>query len=115
MNQIHSRTSGTLPVTATDDELDALAAEGRLRPVGQPLGGDDIADEDELRANMGGRPTLGHDHATGRGASARHQVGLPEHTNTALNAYVAEHNTTASAVIRAALEAYLTDQDVPVA
>ncbi|WP_314719379.1 ribbon-helix-helix domain-containing protein [uncultured Actinomyces sp.] len=32
---------------------------------------------------------------------------LPESTNDALDAYVREHNTTASAVIRDAVEAYL--------
>lgn len=104
----HDTNDGLLPATTTDDQLAALAAEGKLRPVGQPLGGGDIVDEDELRAIMGGRPTLGHDRATGRGASARRQVRLPEHTNTALDIYAAEHNTTASAVIRDALEAYLT-------
>ncbi|WP_159626742.1 helix-turn-helix domain-containing protein [Actinomyces sp. zg296] len=31
---------------------------GALRPIGQPLGGGDIADEDELRAIMGERPNL---------------------------------------------------------
>ena len=103
----HNRVSGPLPDTTTDDEIDSLATEGRLRPVGQPLGGGDIADEHALRTLMGGRPTLGHDHATGRGASARRQVRLPEHTNTALDAYVAAHGTTASAVIRDALDAYL--------
>lgn len=111
----HNRISGPLPDTTTDDELATLATEGRLRPVGQPLGGGDIADENALRTLMGGRPTLGHDHATGRGASARRQVRLPEHTNTALDAYAAEHNTTPSAVIRAALDAYLTRRDTPAA
>ncbi|WP_167203018.1 gamma-glutamyltransferase [Actinomyces respiraculi] len=105
----HNTISKHLPVTTTDDELDTLATEGRLHPIGQPLGGGDIADEDELRAIMSGRPTLGHDHAIGHGASARRQVRLPEHTNTAIDAYAAKHNTTASAVIRDALEAYLTN------
>ncbi|WP_139738374.1 hypothetical protein [Actinomyces wuliandei] len=58
---------------------------------------------------MGGRPTLGHDHATGHGASARRQVRLPEHTNTALDAYATAHHMTPSAVIRQALEKFLND------
>ncbi|ARD41307.1 hypothetical protein [Actinomyces gaoshouyii] len=87
--------------TTTNDELDAL------RPIGQPLGGGDIADEDELRAIMGGRPNLDSPRATGAGASARRQVRLPEHLNTALDDYAAAHSTTPSAVIRDALTAYL--------
>lgn len=102
-------TTITGPAEATtDDELDALATAGALRPIGQPAGGGDLADERALRAVLtGGRPTLGHARATGRGASARRQVRLPEHTNTALDDYAAAHGMTASAVIRAALEHYL--------
>ncbi|MDO4900211.1 gamma-glutamyltransferase [Actinomyces sp.] len=102
-----NRIDGTLPATTTDNELDILATEGRLRLIGDPLGGGDITDENELRAIMSGRPTLGHARATGRGASARRQVRLPETTNTALDAYAAEHNMTPSAVIRQALDEFL--------
>jgi len=91
----------------TDDELDALATDGTLRPVGEPEGGGALRGEDELRSVFAGRPALGHTHATGRGASARRQVRLPESTNTALDAYAAQHNTTPSAVIRDALAEYL--------
>ncbi|WP_159626781.1 gamma-glutamyltransferase [Actinomyces sp. zg296] len=90
-----------------NDEFDALATAGALRPIGQPLGGGDIADEDGLRASMGGRPNLGSSRATGAGASARRQVRLPEPLNDALDAYVVAHATTPSAVIRDALTAYL--------
>ncbi|MCL2466321.1 MAG: ribbon-helix-helix domain-containing protein [Micrococcales bacterium] len=91
----------------TDDELDALATEGLLRPIGEPEGGGTLRDEDELRAVFAGRPALGHTHATGRGPSARRQVRLPESTNAALDAYAAHTNTTPSAVIRDALTEYL--------
>ncbi|WP_201288690.1 gamma-glutamyltransferase [Actinomyces sp. zg328] len=103
----HTTSNGPLPDATTNDKLDALANAGALRPIGQPLGGGDIADEDELRAIMGGRPNLGSPRATGAGASARRQVRLPESLNTALDDYAAAHNTTPSAVIRDALEAYL--------
>ena len=64
-------------------------------------------DEDELRAIMRGRPSLGSTHATGKGASARRQVRLPERTNTALDDYATAHGMTPSAVIRQALDAFL--------
>jgi len=45
----------------------------------------------------------------------RRQVRLPEHTNTALDTYAKTHGLTPSAVIRDALNAYLTDrQSAPV-
>ncbi|CAM2783383.1 hypothetical protein ACSL103130_02465 [Actinomyces slackii] len=101
-------TSNThLTDTTTSAELDALASAGALRPIGAPAGGGPIADEDELRAILGGRPNLGSAHATGAGASARRQVRLPEHLNAALDDYAAAHSTTPSAVIRDALTAYL--------
>ncbi|CED92448.1 CopG family transcriptional regulator [Actinomyces succiniciruminis] len=103
----NNRITGTLPATTTDDELDTLATQGKLRPIGQPLGGGDITSEGELKAIMSGRPTLGHDRATGRGASARRQVRLPETTNTALDAYATKHGMTPSAVIRQALDEFL--------
>ncbi len=104
--------TATTPTTAltdatTNDELDVLATTGALRPLGAPDGGGPIADEDELRAILGGRPNLGHRRATGAGASARRQVRLPERLNTALDAYATAHNTTPSSVIRDALTAYL--------
>ena len=94
--------------TTTNEELDTLATTGDLRPIGAPDGGGDLPDEAALRAVFtGGRPNLGHTHATGRGASTRRQVRLPEHTDAALTAYIEKHGTTASAVIRDAVEAYL--------
>lgn len=94
----------------TNEELDTLATTGDLRPIGAPDGGGDLPDEAALRAVFtGGRPNLGHTHATGRGASTRRQVRLPEHTNTALDTYAKTHGLTPSAVIRDALNAYLTN------
>ncbi|WP_167203061.1 gamma-glutamyltransferase [Actinomyces respiraculi] len=86
------------------DQLDEDVTAGRIPIIGRgtPRGGSRISD-DELDAILQGRPNLGHDHATGRGRSPRRQVRLPEHTNNALDAYSAKHNTTASAVIRDAL------------
>ena len=90
------------------DQLDGDVTAGRVRRVGpvHHRDGSRVSD-DELDAILRGRPTLGHDHATGRGRSPRRQVRLPADTNAALDAYAAEHNTTASAVIRDALNAYL--------
>ncbi|WP_235905295.1 ribbon-helix-helix domain-containing protein [Actinomyces marmotae] len=81
---------------------------GRVQRVGSAhhRDGSRISD-DELDAILRGRPSLGRDRATGRGRSARRQVRLPESLNTALDDYAAAHNTTPSAVIRDALEAYL--------
>ena len=105
-------THTTIRITeaTTSEELDALATTGDLQPIGAPDGGGDLPDETALRAVFtGGRPNLGHEHATGRGASARRQVRLPEHTNPALDTYAAAHGLTPSAVIRDALNAYLTN------
>lgn len=60
------------------------------------------------RAFLGrGRPSLGSSHATGQGRSPRRQVRLDAETNARLDAFAAEHDTTASSVIRDALNAYL--------
>ena len=101
----HDRRPAVTDAT-TDDELDVLATDGALRPVGEPDGGGTLKDEDELRAVFAGRPSLGHTHATGRGPSARRQVRLPEGMNAALDTYAAQHGTTPSAVIREALDEY---------
>lgn len=79
-------------------QLDEDVTTGRIGTVrrGTPRDGSRISD-DELDAILRGRP----------GRSPRRQVRLPESTNDALDAYVREHNTTASAVIRDAVEAYL--------
>ena len=69
----------------------------------------------DLDAILRGRPGLGQSHATGRGRSPRRQVRLPEHTNAALDAYIEKHGTTASAVIRDAVEAYLSRENTPAA
>jgi len=69
----------------------------------------------DLDAILRGRPGLGQSHATGRGRSPRRQVRLPEHTNAALDAYIEKHGTTASAVIRDAVEAYLSHENTPAA
>lgn len=62
----------------------------------------------ELLAKAGvGQPNLGHVHAQGTGRSPRRQVRLPEDVNQRLDAYLAAHDTTASAVIRTAIEEYL--------
>ena len=68
-----------------------------------------------LDAILRGRPGLGQSHATGRGRSPRRQVRLPEHTNAALDAYIEKHGTAASAVIRDAVEAYLSRENTPAA
>lgn len=99
---------GHRPVTdaTTDDELDALAADGALRPAGEPSGGGALRTEVELRAVFDGRPSLGHPRATGRGPSARCQVRLPESTNAALDACAAQHDKTPGTIIREALDEY---------
>lgn len=105
-----THTTTRITEATTNEELDALATTGDLRPIGAPDGGGDLPDEAALRAVFtGGRPNLGHERATGRGASARRQVRLPERTNTALDTYAAAHGLTPSAVIRDALNAYLTN------
>lgn len=60
------------------------------------------------RAFLGrGRPTLGADHATGEGRSPRRQVRLDARTNARLDAYAAQTVTSASQIIRDALDTYL--------
>ncbi|MDU0348338.1 ribbon-helix-helix domain-containing protein [Actinomyces sp. MRS3W] len=92
------------------DQFDADVTAGRVPAIGRGTrrDGSRIADS-ELDEILRGRPALGQDHATGRGRSPRRQVRLPEHTNAALDAYVKKHGTTASAVIRDALESYLAN------
>ena len=90
------------------NQLDEDVTAGRIPAVGRGTrrDGSRISDTD-LDAILRGRPGLGQSHATGRGRSPRRQVRLPEHTDAALTAYVEKHSTTASAVIRDAVEAYL--------
>lgn len=45
-------TTTGLTEATTDDEIDELAVAGALRPVGQPAGGGDLADEWALRAAL---------------------------------------------------------------
>ena len=45
-------TTTGLTEATTDDEIDKLAVAGALRPVGQPAGGGDLADEWALRAAL---------------------------------------------------------------
>lgn len=54
-----------------------------------------------------GRPTLGASRATGEGRSPRRQVRLDAETNARLDAYADQTGSTASEIIRAALQAYL--------
>ena len=90
------------------NQLDEDVTAGRIPAVGRGTrrDGSRISDT-ELDAILRGRPGLGQSHATGRGRSPRRQVRLPEHTDAALTAYIEKHGTTASAVIRDAVEAYL--------
>ena len=90
------------------NQLDEDVTAGRIPAVGRGTrrDGSRISDTD-LDAILRGRPGLGQSHATGRGRSPRRQVRLPEHTDATLTAYVEKHGTTASAVIRDAVEAYL--------
>ena len=98
------------------DQLDEDVTAGRIPAVGRGThrDGSRISDTD-LDAILRGRPGLGQSHATGRGRSPRRQVRLPEHTNAALDAYIEKHGTTASAVIRDAVEAYLSHENTPAA
>ena len=45
-------TTTGLTEATTDDEIDKLAVAGALRPVGQPAGDGDLADEWALRAAL---------------------------------------------------------------
>ena len=100
------------PITEADqsyyNQLDEDVTAGRVPTIGHGTSrdGSRISDAD-LDAILRGRPGLGQSHATGHGRSPRRQVRLPEHTNAALDAYIEKHGTTASAVIRDAVEAYL--------
>ena len=100
------------PFTEADqayyNQLDEDVTAGRIPTIGHGThrDGSRISDTD-LDAILRGRPGLGQSHATGRGRFPRRQVRLPEHTNAALDAYIEKHGTTASAVIRDAVEAYL--------
>ena len=90
------------------NQLDEDVTAGRVPTIGRGArrDGSPVSDT-ELDAILRGRPSLGQSHATGRGRSPRRQVRLPEHTDAALTAYVEKYDTTASAVIRDAVEAYL--------
>jgi len=98
------------------NQLDEDVTAGRIPAVGRGTrrDGSRISDTD-LDAILRGRPGLGQSHATGRGRSPRRQVRLPEHTNAALDAYIEKHGTTASTVIRDAVEAYLSHENTPAA
>ena len=90
------------PLTEADqayyNQLDEDVTAGRIPTIGHGT------HRDGSRISDTG---LGQSHATGRGRSPRRQVRLLEHTNAALDAYIEKHGTTASAVIRDAVEAYL--------
>lgn len=90
------------------DQLDEDVTAGRVGRIGPVVhrDGSRISD-DELDAVLSGRPSLGATHATGRGRSPRRRVRLSEQTDAALDEYVTAHDTTASAVIRKAVEAFL--------
>ena len=84
------------------NQLDEDVTAGRVPTLGRGTGRDGSRVSDtELDAALR--------RATGRGRSPRRQVRLPEHTDAALTAYVEKHGTTASAVIRDAVEAYLAN------
>ena len=88
--------------------VDEDVTAGRVPTIGRGTRRDGSRVSDTgLDAVLRGRPGLGQSRATGRGRSPRRQVRLPEHTDAALTAYVEKHDTTASAVIRDAVEAYL--------
>ncbi|PHP52411.1 ribbon-helix-helix protein, CopG family [Actinomyces ruminis] len=92
------------------DQYDEDVTAGRVPIIGHGARRDGTRISDaELDDIFRGRPTLGRSRAAGRGRSPRRQVRLPERTNAALDAYVEKHGTTASAVIREALEAYLAN------
>ena len=100
------------PLTEADqayyNQLDEDVTAGRIPTIGHGTHRDGSRiDDDQLDAILRGRPNLGQDHATGTGRSPRRQVRLPERTNAALDAYAQAHDTTPSAVIRDAVEAYL--------
>ena len=99
------------------NQLDEDVTAGRIPAVGRGTRRDGSRISDAgLDAILRGRPGgLGQFHATGRGRSPRRQVRLPEHTNAALDAYIEKHGTTASAVIRDAVEAYLSHENTPAA
>ncbi|MFT8705077.1 hypothetical protein [Bifidobacterium aquikefiricola] len=61
----------------------------------------------EQTLRMVGRPSLGHQQATGVGSSPRRQMRLPYELNSELERYVHAERTTASEVIRLALSEYL--------
>ena len=54
-----------------------------------------------------GRPTLGEDHATGKGHSPRRQLRLDAETNTRLDAMAAETGRSPSDIMRTAIIDYL--------
>ncbi|MFC2458600.1 gamma-glutamyltransferase [Peptidiphaga sp.] len=101
--------NGTTPPPQGDYEaLETMAAAGELRRVGPVRHRDGSrVSEADLDAVFTGRPSLGHDRAMGSGRSPRRQVRLSAATDAALESYVAAHGTTASAVIRDAIETYL--------
>lgn len=84
-------------------ESDDATQDPQISPV---LRGDDAQRASRALLKRG-RPTLGEGHATGQGRSPRRQVRLDVKTNERLDAYAAQTNTSASQVIRDALDHYL--------
>lgn len=92
------------------DAYDEDITAGRVKPVRTTLRtspGTRVSN-DELDAIFRGRPNLGQTHATGAGRSPARHVRFSPATDAALAEYVRAHGTTTSAVIRAAVEKYLT-------
>ena len=111
-----TRSTFTEAEQAYYNTLDEAVTTGRVERVGPASHRDGSpVNPDELDEILRGRPALGHDRATGAGRSPRRQVRLPADTNAALDAYAQQHGTTASAVIRTAVETYLATQDTPAA
>ena len=100
------------PLTEADqayyNQLDEDVTAGRIPTIGHGThrDGSRISDTD-LDAILRGRPGLGQSHPAGRGRPPPRRARLPGHTDATLTASVEKHGTTASAVIRDAVEAYL--------
>jgi hypothetical protein len=77
-------------------------------PSGRTLSGEAAREAGRriLEQYGSGRPSLGHEHAQGKGSSPRRQVRLPQEVNDELDAYAAEHGQTASQVMRDALKEF---------
>lgn len=67
------------------DQFDEAVAAGRFQRLGHAHHRDDSAiSDDELGATLREHPKAGHNHATGKGRSPRHQVPRSKATNDAL-------------------------------